>query len=441
MGTVTVDQAKLVMNTFMTVFEDNLVTGQCVSWNEHQGELDDRNRLTVVEQVAPRYRVQRTQNGVRNLSGGTDGSVFGAEQFTIDGTFNANMGWGDFVKIRDIGEARNNEALQGAATSLAEQIDAYILGIAALASDEWTGNGGTSAAVAAYADVAAGYTRLKEQGVGDNDLFAILTHYDKGALGTDVVGRAALTGMASNTYAKGFRSEVAGIPTEFTNSLPVLTTGTRSAGAATVNGANQNVNYASVAVSTANGRFMTQSLIVAGLGANATVRAGEVFTAPNVFAYDNRKQANVSPARLQQFTVVADATADGAGAATLTIFPAMIVPGSGAGDNVNINTAHATVSAAPANGVALTFIGAASTNLAPRMIIQKQAISVDTIPLIMPATGIAMRKKLSRIPVTVRMWQHSDFNTGEHNVRFDVALNANIRDRRRVCRINGGAAF
>jgi hypothetical protein len=26
------------------------------------------------------------------------------------------------------------------------------------------------------------------------------------------------------------------------------------------------------------------------------------------------------------------------------IFPAMIVPGSGAGDNININTAHATVS-------------------------------------------------------------------------------------------------
>lgn len=441
MGTVTVDQAKLVMNTFMALFEDNLVTGQAVSWNEHAGELDDRNKLTVVEQIAPRYKITRTQNGVKDLSAGTDGSVFGSEQFTIDGTFNANMGWGDFVKIRDIGDARNSEALKGAATSLAEQIDAYILGIAVNASDEWTGSASTSAAVAAYADVAAGYTRLKEEGVSDEGLFAVLSHYDRGALGTDVVSRAALTGMASNTYAKGFKSEVAGIPTEFTNSLPILTTGTRVAAAATVNGANQNVNYASVAISSANGRFLTQSLIVAGLGANATVKAGEVFTVPGVFAYDQRKQANVSPARLQQFTVVADVTADGAGAATLTIFPAMIVPGSGAGDNININSAHATVSAAPANGAILTFVGAASTNLAPRAIMHKSAISVDTIPLIMPATGIAMRKKLSRIPVSVRMWQHSDFNTGAHNVRFDVALNANIRERRRIVRINGGAAF
>jgi hypothetical protein len=35
------------------------------------------------------------------------------------------------------------------------------------------------------------------------------------------------------------------------------------------------------------------------------------------------------------------------------------------------------------------------------------------------------------------MWQHSDFYTGAHGVRFDVALNANIRERLRIARING----
>ena len=37
----------------------------------------------------------------------------------------------------------------------------------------------------------------------------------------------------------------------------------------------------------------------------------------------------------------------------------------------------------------------------------------------------------------VRMWQHSDFYTGAHGVRFDVALNANIRERLRIARVNG----
>lgn len=450
MGTVTVDQAKLVMNTFMTVFEDNLVTGQAVSWNEHSGELDDRNKLQVVEQIGPKYKITRTQNGVKDLTPGTDGSAFGSEIFTIDGTFNANMGWGDFIKIRDIGTARESKALLGAATSLAEQIDAYILGIATLASDEWTYGDLTAisttppadtnlgSVVSNYADVAAGYTRLKEEGVGDNDLRLILSHYDRAGLGDQVIQKASLSEMASDVYRKGFKQEVAGLDAEFTNSLPVITTGTRSKAGGTVAGAAQNVDYVTAAISSANGRFLTQDLAVAGLGANATVKAGEVLYLAGVQAYDPRKQAAVSPARLQSFTVVADVTANGAGAATLRIFPAMVVPGAGAGDNININSAHATVTAAPANGATVTFVGAASTAYAPRLIIQKEAISVDTMQLVMPATGIALRKKLSRIPLSVRMWQWSDFNTGAHSVRFDVALNANIRERRRMVRINGG---
>lgn len=438
MGTVTVDQAKLVLNSFMTVFEDNLVTGEAVSWNEHDGEMDDLNKLVVVEQVTPRYNVTRTENGVKDLSSGTDGTVFGAEQFAITGTFNANMGWGDFIKIRDIGSARESKALIGAATSMAEKIDAYILGIAALAPNNWTGTIGNN--VADYIDAIAPYTRLKEEGVGDNDLRLIMPHIDRQLLGDQVVNLPNATG--DGVYRKGFRGQIGDMPTLFTNSLPVLTTGTRTGSGTDVLemvGANQNVNYADVAISTANGRFMTQTISIdgSGLGTVNTIKAGEVFTIAGVYAYDNRKQAAVNPPRLQQFVVVDDAVAVAGAITALRIFPAMIVPGSGSGDNININTAQATVTAAPADNADLTFLGSASTAYGPRLLIQKEAIEVNTIPLVMPATGIAMRKKLSRIPLTVRMWQWSDFNTGAHSVRFDVALNANIRERRRMAKFNG----
>ena len=62
---------------------------------------------------------------------------------------------------------------------------------------------------------------------------------------------------------------------------------------------------------------------------------------------------------------------------------------------------------------------------------------VNTVPLIMPAVGKALTKSLTKVPVSVRMWQWSNFQTGEHDVRFDVALTANIRDRRRIIRVNG----
>lgn len=435
MGTVTAEQQKLVLNSFAMVLQNNLVSGQAVTWNEYDGEMDDRNGLQVIEQTTPRYNVTRTENGVKDLSAGTDGTVFGSELFEITGTFNANMGWGDFVKIKSIGDARNSQALLGAATSMAEKIDAYILSKAVLASADWTGDGVTS--IDEWLDAAAGYTRLKENGVDDSGLNFIFNHTDEMKLGDSVIKLPNETG--AGVFRRGFDSKIGGIDAMFTNQLPVLTVGTRAAtGAGAINGANQNKDYAAVAkAGTSNGLSMTQNLICKTFAAGATIKQGEVFTIPGVFAYDNRKQALVTPARLQQFTVVADAVADGAGAATLVIFPAMVVPGSGAGDNVNINTAHATVNAAPADGALLTFMGAAGATLSPRVVIQKQAIVVNTIPLILPASDTSMRRKLTKIPLTVRMWQHSDFYTGAHGVRFDVALNANIRERRRIARVNG----
>lgn len=435
MGAVTAEQQTLVLNAFAMTLQNNLVTANAVTWNEYDGEMDDRNGLQVLEQVTPRYRITRTENGVKDLTGGTDGTVFGSELFEVTGTFNANMGWGDFVKIKTVGDARESKALLGAATSLAEQIDAYILGISTLCTADWLGDGSTS--IDEWMDAAAAYARLKENGVGDNDLSYIMNHTDEMKLGDQVVKLPAPDGMSTTTFRRGFSGEVSGIRTMFTNQLPVLTTGTRAVTAeAVVNGANQNVNYADVAkAGNVNGRRMTQTLVLSGAGVK-TYKAGEVFTIPDVFAYDNRKQAPVSPARLQQFTVVADATAV-AGAVTLTIFPAMIVPGSGAGDNVNINTAHATVTAAPANNAVLTFLGNPSTTLSPRLLIQKEAIVVNTVPLILPASDTSMRRRLSRIPLTVRMWQHSDFYTGTHGVRFDVAMNANVRERMRAARFNG----
>jgi len=437
MGAVTTEQQKLVLNAFAMVLQNNLVTASAVTWNEMDGEMDDRNGLQVLEQITPRYNVTRTENGVKDLSAGTDGTVFGSELFEITGTFNANMGWGDFVKIKSIGNARESKALLGAATSMAEKIDAYIMQIATLASADWTGT--PNNAVAQWTDAVAGYTRLKENGVDDDELSYIMNYFDMQQLGDQVVKLPAPDAFSTSTYRKGFSGEINGIRTMFTNQLPNLTVGTRAQTAASaVDGAAQGVNYAAVAkAGTTNGLHMTQTILLRAAGNALTFKAGEVFTIPGVFAYDNRKQALVSPARLQQFTVCNDAVSSAGGAVTLRIFPAIIVPGSGAGDNININTAHATVSAAPADGAVLTFIGAASANLSPRVVIQKQAIVVNTVPLILPASDTSMRRKLAKIPLTVRMWQHSDFYTGEHGVRFDVALNANIRERMRITRING----
>lgn len=430
---VSVDQAKLVLNSFAAIFQNNLVSKDLVTWRKFDGEMQDTNALTVVEQVGPRYTVSRTTAGVTDYTAGVQDTVFGSEQYKLQDVFSASMGWGDFVKIRDIGQARESEALKNAAMNLAEKIDAYILGFATLASNNWTGTVGN--AVSTFDAVANGYTRLKDEGNEDSDLRAVLTYSDKQALGSSIVtNNASLADMGEGTYRSGFTGEVAGIPTMFTQQLPTIITGTRTNG--TVTAAGGNVNYSAVAISTAPGLYMTQTLSLSGLGANATIADGEVFTIAGVYAYDNRLGA--ARPILQQFRVIGATTASAGGVATPTIFPALIVPDSSSQIGTPaVNTANATVSAAPAANAVVTFLGAASSAYKPRVILNKQSIIVSTADLILPATGIGSRKSLTKVPLSVRMWQDSIFATGDHRVRFDVALSANTGDRRRLVRING----
>lgn len=432
MPSVTVDQAKLVLNAFAATFQNNLIAKDLVTWRKYDNEMNDRNGLRVVEQVGPRYTVTQTTSGVQDLSAGTQDTVFGSEIFSVDQVFGSSMGWGDFVKIRDIGEARESEAITNAATNLAEKIDAYILRTVALAANNSVGTPGN--AIDSLDDFTAGYVRLKEEGVSDTDLRAVLTYGDQAALASNIVGLPSLDDIASGIYREGFTGKVGGIPTMFTQQLPTLTTGTRTNGA--VNGANQGVNYKDVSVSSAPGRYLTQTIAADGFGANATIKDGEVFTIAGVNAYDNRLGASLG--RLQQFRVVGDHTADGTGAiASMRIFPAIVVPGSGSGGDVNVNTAHATVTAAPADNAVITWWTSASNSIKPRVVLAKDAIQVNTADLIMPATGVGMRKALTKVPLSVRMWKNSNFSTGAHDVRFDVVLTANVRDRRRLVRING----
>jgi hypothetical protein len=395
--------------------------------------MNDRNALQVSEQVGPSYIVTQTTSGVQDLTTGVQNSVFGSEMFTVKDVFGASMGWSDFVAIRDMGDARRSEALKRAAVKLAETIDGYVLKTAALAANNEVGTAGNN--VATYADVLTAYTRLKKEGVDDADLRMVLTYDDKQALGTTVVAYTATDSLSTSTFRQGFTGEIAGLPTMYTQQLSNITPGTRTAGA--VNGAAQGVNYKDVCISTTNGRFLTQTLACDGFGANATIKDGEIFTIATVFAYDNRLHQALP--HLQQFRVVGDTVADGAGAvAALRIFPAMIVDdGSSIIGDAAANRAHATVSVIPADNAVITFRGTASTAYKPRVLLNKQAIICNTADLIMPATGEASRVSLTKVPLSVRMWKDSTFTTGDHRVRFDVAVTANVHERRNAVRLNG----
>lgn len=437
---IVVDQAKLVLNAFAAIFQNNLVSADLVSWKQYNGEFEDRNRLQVSEQVGPRFAVTQTTNGVQDLTAGVQDMIYGSEQFTVNQVFGTSMGYGDWAKVRDISDARESVAIKNAALNLAEKIDAYILRTAVLASNNWTGTPGNN--ISTYDNVASAYTRLKDEGVDDADLRAILSYSDKQALGTAIVtNNASLPDLGDGTYRTGFDGTVAGIPTMFTQQLPTLVSGTRAASGANIkmNAANQHVNYSAVSVSAAPGQYMSQTInVTVGVGTE-TVNDGETFVVAGVNAWDNRLSASLG--RQAQFRVIGNYTAAAGVIAAMRIFPAMIVPAvvatGGVASDANVNTANATIDSIPGAAALITFNTAASAQTRARAIIQKEAIVVNTVDLITPATGQASRKALSKVPLSIRMWRDSAFATGDHRVRFDVALTANVRDRRRIVRLNG----
>lgn len=432
MATVTVDQAKLVLNSFAAIFQNNLVSKDLVTWRKFEGEMNDRNALTVVEQVTPDYTTSFTTDGVADLTTGVQDTQFGSEQYKVNQTINSSMGWGDFVKIRDLDSARESEALKAAALRLATDIDAYIIGFAAKASCNQKGDGDT--VLSTWDHIAAGYTRLRNEGV-DDDITAVLSYDDWQSLGSTILNNnASLSDLGEGMYRQGFKGNVAGIPTLFTQQLPAFTVGSRVATATTLTNqpSTPAVTYASVCVSGAPGQYLTSTINLDGQSGSVTLKDGEIFTIAGVYAYDNR--AKKQQAYLQQFRVVGDVTAASGAFANVRIFPAIIVTGP---FQTVVNTN------ADFDNRAVTHLGAASATLHPRFLANKASVVVNTADLIMPATGEGARKSLTKVPMSVRMWKHSDFNTGAHSIRFDVALKADVmaKGRNRICRINGGTSL
>lgn len=425
---ITVPQSRLILRTIMSTLRNNLAASGLVEWEMHSAEMNDRNGFIVSEQVGPEYTITETTGAVADLSGGVQDTVFGSQTFTLNRVFGMSMGASDIEHVTSLAEARRARALNNGMARLASRIDAHVFDVAARAFPFSTGDWGVD--ITDPEEFAQARTKLAEASIeSDMDLNGVLTHRDRQKLAKFIYNNnASLTNEGTRAMRRGFSGTLDGIPLRASNQLGRITTGSRTNG--TVAGAAQNVNYADVADSASNaGRYMTQTLNLAGLGAGGTVKAGEVFSIAGVTAWD----PEIGQARpfAAQFTVIADATADGAGAATVTIFPAIIVQ---TGTAV-VNNAHATVDVAPANGAVVTFEGAASTTYTPRVMWKKEAIVAHSAPLILPYTGQGFRRSLAeaerdgQAPVMPRLWLFSDPNTGSHKARVDVFVEAQVRNR------------
>ena len=312
----------------------------------------------------------------------------------------------------------SDRVIKPAMVQLANQIDRDLMALYQRVPN-WVGTPGQT--VNSYADFAKAPERLDEYAVPSSGRSAVLSPSDHwGLLGSQT--RLYIQDAAKGAYRNGSLGMIGGIDTYMAQNVPTHTVGVAT-GTPKVNGASQNVTYASVA----DGDF-TQSLVTDGWTNSTTgiLKAGDVITISGVYAVNPVTKATLP--FLKQFTVTADANSGAStGPATLTIYPAIIASG-----------AFQNVSAAPADDADIVVLGTGGTGYRQNMVFHKNAFALAMVPLIEPPGAVQVSRK-SYKGTSVRLIPTYDGTNDKSNFRLDVLYGCKAVDPRLATRLSGTA--
>lgn len=412
--------AQVYANTMLHLVKNSLVMGRLVN-SKFVNQVTDENGLSV--------RQKRPSRFVAKDGATLDAQdvVNGYQDISVDQYKNVHLSIGDIEYVTSYNQLVADSNMKSAASTLAHEIDSY-LHSKTLRFSNWVGTPGN--VIGAPSEFNRGPERLDLLAVPDSDRGAALFTTDAYGISDTLIDSNSISGVAKDALTKNRIPVLSSTQTYRTQMSQQITTGTRAASGETViDGAAQNVNYRDVKDS------MTQTLNVDG-GNAVTYVEGDVFTIAGVLAVNPRTAEAYD--YLQQFTVTADVTgAATPGDAALVITPPIIVAGSGSGTDIDVNTAFATVNAAPADGAAVTFLGAASTSFRYSTAFHKDAISMVFTKLRMPFTGEAAFATDPETGVSIRYWRGSDISTGAHVHRWDTYYGAEAMDPLLGTRISG----
>jgi P22 coat protein - gene protein 5 len=279
----------------------------------------------------------------------------------------------------------------------------------------WVGTPGQ--VINSFADFAVGPQRMDEFAIPQDQRTSVLSPADYwGMVGSQT--SLYIDKPANEAYRMANLGMIAGIDTYMAQNVPTHIVGI-GGGTPTVNGAAQDTTWV---LTKDTG---TQTIITTAWTASTTgvVKAGDVLTFAGVFAVNPVTKATLP--FLKQFTVVADANSAAAGATTITISPPMIASGS-----------QQTVSAAPANGAAITLLGTPSTGYRQNMIFHKNAFAFVSVPMEMPAAVVNGARE-SYKGISLRLIPTYDSTNDIAGWRYDVLFGVKAIDPRLATRFSG----
>lgn len=194
--------------------------------------------------------------------------------------------------------------------------------------------------------------------------------------------------------------------------------------------ASQNVNRHTVGAHggtpLVNGATQTGTSLVTDGWTNsaAILNKGDVFTIAGVYKLNPANQR--STGQLQQFVVTSDVSADGTGAATISIYPAITTSG-----------ATATVTASPADNAAITVLGTASATSAANLAFHQDAFKLVFVELPQPK-GMDMASTISvpEIGMSISFVRGFDISDRSFKSRLDVLYGKKTVRPEFACRLH-----
>jgi hypothetical protein len=185
-------------------------------------------------------------------------------------------------------------------------------------------------------------------------------------------------------------------------------------------------NGTATALGTVNGTVTSgTSIVLAGVTASGTIKAGAVFTVAGTYAFN--LETRQSTGKLQQFVVTADATASGGGAATVSVSPEIIVSG-----NYQNMTATGVLT-----GSAVTFVSGttASTQYAQNLVFHPQFATLVTVDMPLVSAPKVSRKTMEG--VSMRLIQTYDPINDQEIFRIDILFGWALLRPEWACRVVG----
>ena len=378
--------------------ENNLVLGRCVH-KEYKKEFVKNGQTVSIRKPVKFYAADGASRVNQDVEE-SNTSITVDQQKHVSWNFSS-------VDLTLTIEEYSERYIKPAAIALANTVDRSL---ANLYSNFWNLVGTPGTTPSNFASIALAAQRADEMAVPTDSRKAILNPaagYTIAATATSLPNIGS--GTENRAYREGEIGRIASFDTYSSQNVISHTVGAHG-GTPLVNGANQDTTYALAKAGT-NGN--SQSLVTDGwTNSTAVLKAGDVFTLAGVYAVNpvpaEGTTGKLAMSYLQEFTVLADATSDGTGNATLTISPAIITTGP-----------YQTVSAAPADNAAITVKGNASTAYPQNLCIHKNAIALVSVPMEMP-DGVAFKARESHNGLSVRVVKQYDIDADADVIRLDV---------------------